>query len=132
MVYEESFEFIKNIIATDNEKEIEYYLTSGNELRGVESESVDFIFSRDSLVRMPYEDYRLYACEFDRVLKKGGKFFIHLAHGETTSSNDPPYSFSKKEIIEMHDWATITVSGEKGVPFPLHWGSFIFGEKNEN
>ncbi len=55
-----------------------FYKTEGRELKGIDSESVDIIFSIDSLVRTDKDALKDYFKEFKRVLKKDGKMCIHL------------------------------------------------------
>lgn len=55
-----------------------FYQTSGNELHGIASASVDVVFCMDTLVRVDKNTIFAYLLEIDRVLKKGGKFLIHL------------------------------------------------------
>ncbi|MBI4308992.1 MAG: class I SAM-dependent methyltransferase [Candidatus Omnitrophica bacterium] len=57
---------------------IRFYLTKGDELRGIADGAVDLIFSMDSLVRVPKKFLANYFKEFYRVLKPSGKIFIHL------------------------------------------------------
>jgi ubiquinone/menaquinone biosynthesis C-methylase UbiE len=59
--------------------EFNFYKTKGNELSGVDENSIDLIFSMDSLVRVPNKSYISdYFSEFNRVLRSGGELFIHL------------------------------------------------------
>ena len=60
--------------------DLSFYLTEGNELSGIEDESVDFIFSIDSLVRCDGNILKEYFKEFSRVLKPNGKVIIHYNH----------------------------------------------------
>lgn len=137
-IFQESIDYIKNNISTQDQKK-EYYVTPGNDLKGVKSESVDFIFCLDSITRITLEDYKSYASEFKRVLKKGGKFFIHIAGDSVEemvehimAQNAPPYLFTKEEILEINDWAKVSMSGEDDIPYPPFWGDYIFGEKKDN
>lgn len=57
---------------------IRTYLTEGDELRGIESNSVDFIFSIDSLMRADKGIILSYMEEIKRVLKKDGNVCLHL------------------------------------------------------
>ena len=56
----------------------EFYKTSGNELNGIDDNSVDFIYSIDSLMRLDPIVINDYINEVYRVLKKGGEAFLHL------------------------------------------------------
>tara|TARA_B100000780_G_scaffold273742_1_gene237709 strand:+ start:4476 stop:5249 length:774 start_codon:yes stop_codon:yes gene_type:complete len=60
-------------------KKFDFYTTSGNELNQIENESIDLIFSMDSLVRLPSKLFILdYFWEFKRVLKHKGEVYVHL------------------------------------------------------
>jgi ubiquinone/menaquinone biosynthesis C-methylase UbiE len=66
---------------------ISFYKTSGNELTGIPSNSIDLIFSIDSLVRVPDKSYISdYLSDFKRVLTQGGEIFIHLPCHEIEGS----------------------------------------------
>lgn len=74
-INELGFEYIKKKLPHDN---IAFYLTRGNELRGIEDSSVDFVFSLDTLVRIPKKFIQRYFTETYRVLKPGGRIMLHL------------------------------------------------------
>ena len=57
---------------------IECFLTSGNELCCLETNTVDYIFSIDALTRIQEKDLISYLKDFKRVLKPGGKIFVHF------------------------------------------------------
>lgn len=67
---------------------LEYYVTNGDELFSIDSGSVDFIFSMDSLVRAPSKVLQNLSSEFYRVLKPGGFCLINL-HREYIRINGP-------------------------------------------
>lgn len=56
---------------------VSYHLGSGECLSGVESESVDFVFSWEALVYVEVESVGRYLEEIARVLKPQGTAFIH-------------------------------------------------------
>jgi len=56
---------------------VAYIVNDGRSLEGVQSSSVDFVFSYDSFVHMEADVVSSYLCEMRRVLKKGGKALIH-------------------------------------------------------
>ena len=58
---------------------IECFLTSGNELCCLETNTVDYIFSIDALTRIQEKDLISYLKDFKRVLKPGGKIFVHFS-----------------------------------------------------
>lgn len=55
-----------------------FHKTKGDELSGFADETIDFIFSMDSLVRAPKKSIFNYFSEFYRTLNKGGIIYIHL------------------------------------------------------
>ena len=55
-----------------------FYETKGYELDGIENDTVDFIFSMDTLVRVNKKYLNSYFEHFNRVLKMNGKMLIHL------------------------------------------------------
>jgi len=57
---------------------IKTYLTEGDELKGIEDNSVDFVFSLDSLMRADKGIILSYMEETQRVLNETGKMCIHL------------------------------------------------------
>jgi SAM-dependent methyltransferase len=71
----EGFDLIKERCPVDK---ITFYQTEGNELRGIDSNSVDIIFSIHSLMRIDRNDLEKYFLEFKRILKPGGKAIVHL------------------------------------------------------
>lgn len=56
---------------------IRAYVTEGGSLSMLQDESVDFVFSFDVFVHIKREIVASYLSEFGRVLKTGGKGFIH-------------------------------------------------------
>lgn len=68
-LFESGFEYIQKRCQSDK---IQFYRTQGNELHGVENNSVDLIFAVDSLVRASTNDISCYMQEFKRVLKPRG------------------------------------------------------------
>lgn len=75
-IIEDGFEQIKKWIGYT--EHIQFYLTTGDELEGIADQSVDFIFSMDSLVRSEVQIIDKYLAEFKRVLAPGGRACIHL------------------------------------------------------
>lgn len=65
---------------------LRYYETSGDELRGIKSNSIDFIFSMDALVRTPALALKRYFQEVTRVLKNNGEICLHLPCKDKTGS----------------------------------------------
>ena len=64
-----------------------FYQTKGDELSGLNSQSIDLIFSMDSLVRVPNNIYiKNYFIEFNRVLRIGGEIIMHLPCTEIPGS----------------------------------------------
>ena len=74
-LFENGLEKIKERCHSDK---IQFYCTEGNELRGIMDQSVDLVFSVDSLMRASKDDITCYFNEFKRVLKKDGRAVLHL------------------------------------------------------
>lgn len=77
----EFIEWISNRYQNDLEK-IEFYVTNGDELTGVQSNSVDLIFSIDTLVRVDKQSIYNYIAEIHRVLTPSGKAILHLPNSD--------------------------------------------------
>lgn len=75
-LFEEAFVFLKERLG--EQVSLNFYKTKGNELKGIPSHSVDIVFSMDALPRVPKKSIQKYFFEMFRILKKGGKVFIHL------------------------------------------------------
>ncbi len=70
-------DFCKNILK--GESNLTYIVNSGKSLEGVDSDSVDFIWSYDSFVHMDKKVINAYIIEIARVLKSNGIAIIHHA-----------------------------------------------------
>lgn len=80
----------------------DFYETKGYELRGIESNSIDFIFSMDTFVRVDKKHLKKYFLEFKRVLRPNGKMLIHLPLYSSEISIKKNYvKLSKNEIKSM-------------------------------
>jgi SAM-dependent methyltransferase len=85
----------------------QFYLTHGNELKGISDGSIDFIFSVDTFSRVPKEAILSYVKEFPRVLKKGGRLCVFLPLTSKYQSVTRGFTnLSKFELME-----TLTASG---------------------
>lgn len=69
------FAYIKKKLPYGN---ISFYLTRGDELEGIANNTVDVLFSVDTLVRVPKKFIKRYFMEANRVLKPGGRVLLHL------------------------------------------------------
>ncbi len=94
---EELLPLLKNKIS----KDFLFYRTTGDELHGVRTNSVDLIFSMDSLVRVPNRKFiSRYFSEFGRVLKIGGELLVHLPCSEIYGSKIRGFTkISKRDIV---------------------------------
>jgi ubiquinone/menaquinone biosynthesis C-methylase UbiE len=83
--------------------DFKFYTTKGNELSQLNNNSVDLIFSMDSLVRVPKKSFFLdYLKEFKRVLKNNGQVYVHLPCNSKVGSIENDFTFiSKNEIIRF-------------------------------
>lgn len=57
-----------------------FVLGSGCDLPGVEDQSIDLVFSYDSLVHVEATEMRGYVSEIRRVLRPGGHAFVHYSN----------------------------------------------------
>tara|TARA_B110000240_G_C13335738_1_gene383267 strand:+ start:85 stop:810 length:726 start_codon:yes stop_codon:yes gene_type:complete len=82
-----------------------FYTTKGNELSQLNNNSVDLIFSMDSLVRVPKKSFFLdYLKEFKRVLKNQGQVYVHFPCTSKTRCIEKGFtSISKSEIINFSE-----------------------------
>lgn len=129
-LFKEAFLHIREHVK--NLDKVHFELISGRDLRGIQSNSVDYIFSVDSLVRLTLGHYIEYAEEFYRVLRMGGKFLVHIALDSRPYAGAhpaPPHTFSKEKLQKIHKGMKISVSGEEDIPSPAHWGGYVLGEK---
>jgi ubiquinone/menaquinone biosynthesis C-methylase UbiE len=107
-----------------------FYKTSGNELAGILTNSIELIFSMDSLVRVPNKQYfEDYFEEFNRVLISGGELFIHLPCIEIFGSRSLGFSkFSIKDILKTcknHHFTINEINMET-----IQHGVLLFATKN--
>lgn len=70
-----NIEFCK--VRFKNDKHLKFYQNDGKSLDMVKGNSIDFIFSCDSLVHVSPEVLEAYISQFDRILKSNGVIFIH-------------------------------------------------------
>jgi ubiquinone/menaquinone biosynthesis C-methylase UbiE len=115
-ISEKCIEACKNRFS--NESNIKYFVNDGKSLHMIEDDSVDFVFSFDSLVFVEENDLREYIVQLSKKLKRNGAIFIH-------HSNLGAYWYysklSKKwikiirrfRIIEDDYWRAYSVSAEK-------------------
>ena len=98
-INELGFEYIKKKLPHEN---ITFYLTGGDELHGVEDGTVDFVFSLDTLVRVPKTFTKRYFGEIYRVLKPGGKMLLHLPCTQKLVSRAKGFTRLSLEQIEQY------------------------------
>lgn len=106
---------------------ISFYITQGDELAGIEGNSVDLVFSIDTLVRVEKESIYAYLHEIKRVLKPKGVAILHLPNSDIEGSKQRGFiPLCTHEISEMihslFDIATID-------SLTLKHGSLIILEK---
>lgn len=96
-INELGFEYIRKKLPYDK---ITFYLTKGDELKGIKDNSVDIVFSMDTLVRCPKRIIYSYIKEAWRVLSSCGQIFLHLPCKEIKGSGDKAFvGLTLKEII---------------------------------
>lgn len=97
----DGFEKIKKW-AGYNPDQIEFYLSKGYELSGIQDKSVDFIFSMDSLCRTEIKVIDKYLKEFKRVLDHDGQACIHLPCSEKPLSHELGFTqFDREQLWDM-------------------------------
>lgn len=81
---------------------ISFYITQGNELAGIAENSVDFVFSIDTLVRVEKESIQAYLYEIKRVLQPKGIAILHLPNSDIEGSKQRGFiPLCTQEISEM-------------------------------
>lgn len=80
---------------------VEFRVSSGTDLPGVEDDSVDSIWSFDVFVHINEKELRDYAAEFFRVLKAGGRGVLHhgTAGGSTGGWRSDVTDSTMKQIL---------------------------------
>lgn len=76
----------------DNLPKLEFYISNGNELNGIKTNSIDIIFCMDTLVRVEKEYIFDYLREIARVLNKEGKAIIHLPNNDIKGCTDRKFT----------------------------------------
>ena len=86
-------------------KNFKFYTTKGNELSQLNNNSVDLIFSMDSLTRVPNKRVIYsYLKEFKRVLKNNGQVYVHLPCNIKKGSIERGFtSISKNDIVSFSE-----------------------------
>lgn len=126
-LFDESFEFIRNRFKDGYN--LEFYRTRGDELEGVGSETVDLIFSMDSLVRAPRRAIRNYFKEMHRVLRSGGEVVVHLPCQDSPMSVGMYFTSLSRGWIER----VVTTSGFSRYSIDdttLKHGLLVLGKKD--
>jgi ubiquinone/menaquinone biosynthesis C-methylase UbiE len=82
-----------------------FHTTNGNELKSLDDDSIELIFSMDSFVRVPNKKYILdYLNEFKRVLKKQGEVYVHLPCNSKKECIKKRFTdISKPEILNFSE-----------------------------
>jgi ubiquinone/menaquinone biosynthesis C-methylase UbiE len=80
---------------------IEYHINDGKSLDMISDQSIDFIFSWDSLVHADKSVMEAYIRQFSRILKQGGFGFIH--HSNSGEFIDRRTGKSKYENLHFRD-----------------------------
>lgn len=77
------------------------YLTSGYEMNGVETASVDLVFTFDVFVHLEPEGISAYLCEIERVLKPGGVAVVHYGDiRKEIARENPGFSRMTRALME--------------------------------
>ena len=100
-INELGFDYIKQKLPITN---VSFYLSEGDELRGVDDESVDVVFSMDTFVRVSKKCIESYFKESARVCKSGGRIFFHLGSVDNDVCIRKNFIlFSDEEIDDLCD-----------------------------
>lgn len=92
-----SFEFIKSNY--NHLSNLHFYKTEGFELSGIASNSINFIFCMDALVRYSFSDMEMYFREFNRTLVPSGNVCIHLPYIDSKLASK--FKFSEYRMDEL-------------------------------
>ena len=84
---------------------ISYHVNDGKSLSFVKDDSVDFVFSWDSLVHANDEVFRSYLAQLSKKLKPGGFGFFH--HSNMAAYRDPATGVVSKK---SQHWRDLTMS----------------------
>jgi ubiquinone/menaquinone biosynthesis C-methylase UbiE len=93
---------------------ISYIVNKGNDLPGISDQSVDFVFTFDSLVHAESDVMREYLREIARVLKPNGVAFLH-------HSNSGIYSKRSRILDRVPVESTMGRIIHSWFPFSLGW-----------
>lgn len=83
------------------------YQTSGYEMQGVETESVNLVFTFDVFVHLEPEGIKAYLLEIERVLKRGGVAVVHYGDIRKAIARDNP-GFSRMTRALMEELIAAT------------------------
>jgi cyclopropane fatty-acyl-phospholipid synthase-like methyltransferase len=83
------------------------YQTSGYEMNGVETASVDLVFTFDVFVHLEPEGIKAYLSEIERVLKPGGVAIVHYGDIRKDIARDNP-GFSRMTRALMEELIATT------------------------
>jgi ubiquinone/menaquinone biosynthesis C-methylase UbiE len=109
----------QRFVAADN---VEYVLSSGNDLPGIARSSIDAIWSFDVFVHVAPVDQADYLAEVARVLTPGGVAVIHHADGRNLG--DLPSRNGWRSPMSRYLFATLAVERGLSVEAQIDsWGS---------
>ena len=106
--------------------QIEYHVNNGRSLAMIEDESIDLIFSFDSLVHAEDDVISDYVKEFARILSKNGVAVIHhsnLGNYPDNTSGEPLHnradSMTKEKFVEYANQSSLTCISQEVIA----WGT---------
>lgn len=107
-LFKESGELIKRKYGEN----IEFILLNGFNLKDIPDNSIDFIFSMDSLNRAPRNSIINYFKEFNRIIKNKGELFIHIPSCYHRISLSRGFTFisPNRVIKELKGFENITLN----------------------
>ncbi|NQT24633.1 class I SAM-dependent methyltransferase [candidate division KSB1 bacterium] len=118
--------YIKKLFPESIDK-LDFYISEGNELKGVIDSSVDLIFTMDTLVRVDKDYIYDYFSEMKRVLRPGGKIICHLPNSDLTDSQAK--RFTKLNSAEIKHQAQKYFSDYSIDSKTIVHGSILFATK---
>lgn len=116
------------------EEQMTYRVGSGDTLDGVEDSSVDLIFSWETLVYLEAPELQSYLKEFARVLRPGGKGFLHHSNlGAYLGYFDRTLKIpkrirdllKKRRLLDYDQWRARTVTAELVARWVTECGLYV-------
>jgi SAM-dependent methyltransferase len=85
----------------DQQHKLAFYISQGNELDGIASNSIDTIFCMDTLVRVEKQYIFDYIAEINRILTTRGEALIHLPNSDINECKERKFTTISTDEIEQ-------------------------------